>query len=55
MNIYDISKKAGVSIATVSRVINGNAYVSERMPSSLSVQILLKPRRRRTVTSDRQP
>jgi LacI family transcriptional regulator/LacI family asc operon transcriptional repressor len=30
MNIYDISKKAGVSIATVSRVINGNAYVSER-------------------------
>jgi LacI family transcriptional regulator/LacI family asc operon transcriptional repressor len=29
MNIYDISKKAGVSIATVSRVINGNAYVSE--------------------------
>jgi len=30
MNIYDISKKAGVSIATVSRVINDNAYVSER-------------------------
>jgi Transcriptional regulators len=30
MNIYDISKKAGVSIATVSRVINGNANVSER-------------------------
>ncbi len=30
MNIYDISKKAGVSIATVSRVINGNAYVSEK-------------------------
>ncbi len=28
MNIYDISKKAGVSIATVSRVINGNSYVS---------------------------
>lgn len=24
MNIYDISKKADVSIATVSRVINGN-------------------------------
>lgn len=29
MNIYDVSKKAGVSIATVSRVINGNSYVSE--------------------------
>lgn len=28
MNIYDISKKAGVSIATVSRVINSNANVS---------------------------
>ncbi|MCR4587755.1 MAG: LacI family transcriptional regulator [Lachnospiraceae bacterium] len=30
MNIYDISEKAGVSIATVSRVINGNAKVSEK-------------------------
>lgn len=30
MNIYDISKKAGVSIATVSRVMNGNANVSEK-------------------------
>lgn len=30
MNIYDISKKAGVSIATVSRVINGNTNVSEK-------------------------
>lgn len=30
MNIYDISLKAGVSIATVSRVINGNSYVSEK-------------------------
>lgn len=30
MNIYDISKKAGVSIATVSRVINGNSNVSEK-------------------------
>lgn len=29
MNIYDISEKAGVSIATVSRVINGNKRVSE--------------------------
>lgn len=30
MNIYDISKKAGVSIATVSRVMNGSDKVSER-------------------------
>lgn len=30
MNIYDVSKKAGVSIATVSRVINGNSYVSDK-------------------------
>ena len=28
MNIYDISKKAGVSIATISRVINGSTKVS---------------------------
>lgn len=30
MNIYDVSQKAGVSIATVSRVINGNDNVSEK-------------------------
>ncbi len=30
MNIYDVSKKAGVSIATVSRVLNGNHNVSEK-------------------------
>lgn len=30
MNIYDVSAKAGVSIATVSRVINGNTNVSEK-------------------------
>lgn len=30
MNIYDVSERAGVSIATVSRVINGNSNVSEK-------------------------
>ena len=30
MNIYDVSERAGVSIATVSRVLNGNPNVSER-------------------------
>lgn len=30
MNIYDIAEKAGVSVATVSRVINNSANVSEK-------------------------
>lgn len=30
MNIYDISKKSGFSIATVSRVLNGSSHVSEK-------------------------
>ncbi len=30
MNIYDVSEHAHVSIATVSRVINGNPNVSEK-------------------------
>lgn len=30
MNIYDIAREAGVSIATISRVINGNSQVSKK-------------------------
>ena len=30
MTIYDISEKAGVSIATVSRVLNGSTNVSPK-------------------------
>ena len=30
LNIYDVSEKAGVSIATVSRVLNGNDRVSDK-------------------------
>ncbi len=33
MNIYDVSARAGVSIATVSRVLNGSPNVSERTRS----------------------
>ncbi len=39
MNIYDISEKAGVSIATVSRVINGNTNVSEKTRSKVLAAI----------------
>lgn len=33
MNIYDVSERAGVSIATVSRVLNGNPNVSDKTRS----------------------
>ena len=36
MNIYDISQKAGVSIATVSRVLNGSEKVSEKTRKRVS-------------------
>ncbi len=35
MNIYDIAKKAGVSITTVSRMINESGYVSEKTRSKI--------------------
>lgn len=35
MNIYDVSKKAGVSIATVSRVLNGNQNVTDKTKSKV--------------------
>lgn len=35
MNIYDVSEKAGVSIATVSRVLNGNPNVSDKTRSKV--------------------
>lgn len=40
MNIYDVSEKAGVSIATVSRVLNGNPNVSE--PTRQKVMNVMK-------------
>ena len=30
MNIYDVSERSGVSIATVSRVLNNNPHVSAK-------------------------
>lgn len=36
MNIYDIARKAGVSTATVSRVINGSGSVSEKTRKKVS-------------------
>lgn len=36
MNIYDIAQKAGVSTATVSRVINGSSLVSEETRAKVS-------------------
>lgn len=39
MNIYDIAKKSGVSIATVSRVINNKGHVGEK--TRLKVQQVL--------------
>lgn len=40
MNIYDVSQKAGVSIATVSRVLNGNHSVAE--PTRKKVEKAMK-------------
>ena len=59
MNIYDISQKAGVSIATVSRVLNNNKNVSEKtrkkvlaiieeedyQPKAFAIDLMLNTRR----------
>ena len=43
MNIYDISKEANVSTATVSRVLNGNAKVSEKTRAAVMEVIENQP------------
>ena len=40
MTIYDVSKKAGVSIATVSRVLNGSDKV--RLPQKKKVMDIIE-------------
>ncbi|MEG2703036.1 MAG: LacI family DNA-binding transcriptional regulator, partial [Clostridia bacterium] len=39
MNIYDISEKAGVSIATVSRVLNHSPHVSAQTAAKVAAVI----------------
>ena len=40
VNIYDVAKLSGVSIATVSRVVNGSTKVSEK-PRRKGLDVLL--------------
>ena len=49
VTIHDVARHAGVSSMTVSRVMNGKAYVSEAMrkkvdPSALKAVMQLAPR-----------
>ena len=49
-NIYDVAKRARVSAATVSAVVNGSAYVSPALKSRVEEAIgLLGEVRRRLV------
>ena len=41
MNIYDVAKEAGVSIATISRVLNDPSLVSEKTRKKVE-EVLLK-------------
>ena len=43
LNIYDVSEKAGVSIATVSRVLNGNERVSKKTREKVLAVMALVP------------
>ena len=47
MNIYDIAREAGVSISTVSRVLNDKGNVNENTRKNV-MEILHKQSRRRT-------
>ena len=40
MNIYDVAKEAGVSIATVSRVINNKGNVSDKTRAKIEAVML---------------
>ena len=38
-NIYDVARSADVSVATVSAVVNGSAYVSPRLKARVEAAI----------------
>ena len=38
VNMYDVAKLSGVSIATVSRVVNGSTKVSEKTRRKVAIR-----------------
>ena len=44
VTIYDVAREAGVSMATVSRVVNGNKNVKENLPPILPWEKCPSPR-----------